>query len=216
MFYESSVIIRAKLSRASQVRDATYLGRRAEGEEGGGGGGDRSRVSTGAEREQIAFQPCCSLPIHNADRKPVDNGGPVEESSALVAIKLLFGHPLCLLFPPPRSPPPVAAVPRSTYPGHLNYQTGRSHRAIQSRVREKQREGEREPLLLLSSSSSSYSHFVSPLATPPLRPPYPTRIISHLSNMQAQAPASFATALDSYRELSAKRRSLPPSRFCHA
>jgi len=76
----------------------------------GGGGGDRSRVSTGAEREQIAFQPCCSLPIHNADRKPVDNGGPVEESSALVAIKLLFGHPLCLLFPPPRSPPPQSPL----------------------------------------------------------------------------------------------------------
>lgn len=33
-----------------------------------------SRVSTGAKREQIAFQLHCSLPIHNADRKSVGNG----------------------------------------------------------------------------------------------------------------------------------------------
>lgn len=32
------------------------------------------RVSTDAGREQIAFQPRCSLPIHNADRKSVGNG----------------------------------------------------------------------------------------------------------------------------------------------
>lgn len=70
--------------------------------------------------------------------------GPVEESSALVAIKLLSPGI------PPASLPSLSVPPcRAMYSGHLNYQTGHSHWAIQSREIESERERERNSPLLV-------------------------------------------------------------------
>lgn len=100
--------------------------------------------------------------------------GPVEESSALVVIKLL---PLPLF---PRLPLYLA-----TYLSHLNYQTGHSHRAIQSRERKRGRGRERENLF-----SSSYIHLVGYSVS---------SLLSHAHNISSPQYASTGAFCNDFR-----------------
>lgn len=120
--------------------------------------------------------------------------GPVEESSALVAIKLLSPGT-----PPPPAPslsvPPAALCTSVILTTRQDIHTERYNRA---RRRERERGGGRETLFLV---------FI-------LHPPrssgcfaYPTRIISHLGNMQTTIGALCIDVLLSKTHHMRKRRS---------
>lgn len=96
------------------------------------------RLAQNESKLHFNFIVLCRFTMPTGSRSVM---GPVEESSALVAIKLLS--------PPPSLLFPLLPLYLATYLSHLNYQTGHSHRAIQSRERRRE-----------NLSSSSYIHLV--------------------------------------------------------